>query len=91
MRAAEAGHPEAMNAVGQMLRLGAIGAVDTVAAVDWYERGAAAGSGEAATNAGRAYVNGWARPIGSRRGTHYPNRLPSAATPGACTTMARSC
>lgn len=71
LRAAEAGHPEAMNTVGQILRLGAVGAVDMEAAVRWYERGAAAGSGAAATNAGRAYIKGWARSVDHAKALKY--------------------
>lgn len=71
LRAAEAGHPESMNQVGQILRVGGVGRVDIAAAVDWYGRGAAAGSAPAAANAGRAYVNGWARPVDLRKAARY--------------------
>jgi TPR repeat protein len=70
-RAAEAGHPESMDQVGQIVRMGQAGRVDVAAAVDWYERGAAAGSASAATNSGRAYVNGWARPVNFGKAAQY--------------------
>jgi len=71
LRAANAGHPAAMDQVGQLLRLGEGVKVDLAAAVEWYERGAAAGSAAAAANAGRAYVNGWARPVDHAKAMHY--------------------
>jgi len=71
LRAAQAGHPESMHQVGQMLRLGSAGHIDLAAAVDWYEKSAAAGSAEGATLAGRAYVNGWSRPVDYAKGASY--------------------
>jgi uncharacterized protein len=71
LRAAEAGQPDSMDQVGQMLRVGGAGRVDIAAAVDWYERGAAAGSASAAANAGRAYVNGWARTVDFGKAARY--------------------
>lgn len=71
LRAANAGHPESMDQLGQILRVGALGHVDLAGAVEWYEKGAAAGSGAAATNAGRAYYNGWARPIDRTKAVQY--------------------
>ncbi len=62
LRAALTGHPESMDQVGQFLRLGASGRIDLAEAVNWYEKGAAAGSAAAANNAGRAYYLGLARP-----------------------------
>jgi TPR repeat protein len=53
------------------LRLGGAGRVDMEAAVRWYERGAAAGSGSAASNAGRAHYSGWARPINFDKAAAY--------------------
>src|SRR5262245_36843550 len=47
LRAANAGHPAAMDQVGQLLRLGEGVKLDLAAAVEWYERGAAAGSAAA--------------------------------------------
>jgi TPR repeat protein len=54
-----------------MFRLGSAGRVDLQAAVEWYERGAAAGSAAAATNAGRAYFNGWAGPVDHAKAHRY--------------------
>ena len=71
LKAANRGHPESMNEVGQYLRMGVLGRVDLAKAVDWYERGASAGSADAATNAGRAYYNGWLRPIDFYRAHRY--------------------
>jgi TPR repeat protein len=71
MRAARAGQPEAMDEVGQYLRLGAVGPIDVNAAVEWYAKGAAAGSGSAATNLGRAYYNGWGRPVDYAQAVRY--------------------
>lgn len=71
IKAGDAGHPDAMNEAGQYLRLGAAGRTDIAEAVRWYERGAAAGSAAAAANAGRAYVNGWARTNDPVKAYHY--------------------
>jgi TPR repeat protein len=71
MRAALAGQPEAMDEVGQYLRLGAVGPIDLKAAVEWYAKGATAGSGSAATNLGRAYYNGWERPVDYAQAARY--------------------
>jgi TPR repeat protein len=71
LRAAEAGHPESMDQVGQMLRLGMTGHVDLARAADWYEKGAAAGGVGAPTNAGRMYYNGWARPVDHVKAVRY--------------------
>lgn len=71
MRAALAGQPEAMDQVGQYLRLGAVGPVDMKSAIEWYAKGATAGSGSAATNLGRAYYNGWERPVDYAQAVRY--------------------
>lgn len=71
LHAAQAGQPDSMNEVGQFLRIGAAGHVDLPTAVDWYEKGAAAGSAAAATNAGRAYYLAWARPQDYAKAARY--------------------
>jgi len=81
LKAAKAGHPESMDQVGQMLRLGAGTRTNLAEAVDWYERGADAGSASAAINAGRAYANGWARPINHIKAHNYYRKAAEAGEP----------